>query len=389
MKMPIYKYSLIFSVLLGAATAALAQPASQNKAAASSTTDKASVEVDFWKSVERMDTADAYAAYLEAYPNGRFALLARLAMKRTSGGAQPASASAVPVPPPVASTVPASAPASVPATTPMQVQAQVTGGKLNAWSEPASGAITLDAGHKIRGPGVITVGRLGARKQLPIPEGEWVVVAATDHDSDTQPRHSAATGAVLGHGAVKLTTMTLAQFQGTIAGSLLVVTFNRVTNDMPRFTWKSAEQCVAAADQAGQAEPGAPAEYRHTAGGGRHLRLCVQVRHEANGIPAVFAPEHRKEINQNLSKLGGRLGGFNTETDLYLVDRYNAYIRITRLDCTEAQQGRPACAIPGIQPTGIAAQVAWAKAYAPSAQAGFDRDLALPELKAFGVTATN
>ena len=385
MSISIFKFSLALAVLLGSTAGVLAQPASQNKAAASSTTDKSSVEVDFWKSVERMDTPDAYAAYLEAYPNGRFALLARLAMKRTAAGAQPAPASAAPVQSPVTSSVPAVVAIPVPA----QAQAPATGGKLNPWSEPASGAVTLDAGHRIQGPGVITVGRLGARKQLPIPDGEWVVVAATDHDSDTQPRHSAATGAVLGHGAVKLTTMTLAQFQGTIAGSLLVVTFNRVTNDMPRFTWKSAEQCVAAADQAGQAEPGAPAEYRHTAGGGRHLRLCVQVRHEANGIPAVFAPEHRKEINQNLSKLGGRLGGFNTETDLYLVDRYNAYIRITRLDCTEAQQGRPACAIPGIQPTGIAAQVAWAKAYAPSAQAGFDRDLAMPELKALGVTGTN
>ncbi len=255
----------------------------------------------------------------------------------------------------------------------------VTGGKLNAWSEPASGAITLDAGHRIRGPGVITVGRLGARKQLPIPEGEWVVVAATDHDSDTQTRHG-TTGAVIGQGAVKLTSLTLAQFEGAMARSLLVVTFNRMTNDMPRFVWKGAEQCVASEDQF---------EYRHTEGGGRHLRLCVQVRHEFNGIPAVFAPENRKEINQNLSKLGGRLGGFNTEMDLYLVDRYNAYMRITRLDCTEAQQGRPACAMPGTQATGIAAQVAWVKAYAPTAKAGFDRDLAMPELKALGVTGTN
>ena len=377
MKMPIYKYSLIFSVLLGAATGALAQPASQNKAAASSTTDKASVEVDFWKSVERMDTADAYAAYLEAYPNGRFALLARVAMKRTAGGAQPVPASVAPVSPPVATSVPAAAP--VLAAT--SAQPPTAGGKLNAWSDPASGAITLDAGHRIRGPGVITVGRLGARKQLPIPDGEWVVVAATDHDSDTQPRYATnGSGAVVGQGAVKLTSLTLAQFEGAMARSLLVVTFNRITNDMPRFVWKGVEQCVASEEQF---------EYRHTEGGGRQLRLCVQVRHEATGIPAVFAPEHRKEFNQNLSKLGGRLGSFNTETDLYLVDRYNAYIRITRFDCTEAQQGRPACAMPGTQATGIAAQVAWAKAYAPSAQAGFDRDLAMPELKALGVTGTN
>ena len=378
MSRSISSLGLALLVLLGTATEALAQTAGQGKAATPSVADKSSVEVDFWKSVERMDTPDAYAAYLEAYPNGRFALLARLAMKRTSGSTQPAPASATSVTPSAVGNVPAVTPSPVPTPAPTHAQAPVAGGKLNAWSEPASGAITLDAGHRIQGPGVITVGRLGARKQVPIPEGEWMVLAATDHDSEAQPKYFGAS--VVGQGTVKLTSMTLAQFEGAVARSLLVVTFTRVTNDMLRFVWKGAEQCVASEDQFA---------YRHTEGGGRQLRLCVQVRHEANGIPAVFVSEHRKEINQNLARLGGRLGGFNTVTDLYLVDRYNAYLQITRLDCTEAQQGRPACALPGTQPIGTAAQIAWVKAYAPSAQAGFDRDLVMPELKALGVPSTN
>ncbi|KRI00720.1 hypothetical protein [Curvibacter sp. PAE-UM] len=360
----ISKLSLIFFVSLGTATGTIAQPVSQNKAP--STADRAAVEVDFWKSVERMDTADAYAAYLDAYPNGRFALLARLAMKRSSGNVQPTIASTAPVTP----TLGISAPAV--AATITQPQVSTAAGRLNAWAEPASGAIPLGAGHRVRGPGVITVGRLGARKQLPIPEGEWVVVAATDHDSDTQPRYT-TTSTSSGPGAVKLTTLTLAQFEGTTAKSLLVATFNRIVNDMPRFSWKGAEQC-AAADQAQNPE------YHHIQSS-RSLNLCVQLRHEPNGgIQAVFVPAHRKEINQNLDKLGGQLGAFNTELELYLVDRYGAYMRITRLDCTEAQRGRPACGLPGNQPVGLATQVTWSKAYAQQAYTGFDRNLALLEL---------
>lgn len=370
--MNISRFSLILFVLLAVATGAMAQPASQSKAAAPSTADKAAVEVDFWKSVERMDTADAYAAYLDAYPNGRFALLARLAMKRSSGSAQPTTASTAPVAPAVGISAPAMAATS------KQPQVSTAADKLNAWSESASGSISLDAGHRVRGPGVITVGRLGARKQLPIPEGEWVVVAATDHDSDTQPRYTTPSTSS-GLGAVKLTTLTLAQFEGTTAKSLLVATFNRIVNDMPRFSWKGAEQCAAA-------EQAKKPEYHHIQSS-RSLNLCVQLRYEPNGgIQAVFVPAHRKEINQNLDKLGGQLGVFNTELDLYLVDQYAAYMRITRLDCAEAQQGRPACGLPGIQPVGLATQVIWSKAYAQQAYTGFERNLALPELSAQAMT---
>ncbi len=369
----ISKLSLIFFVSLGTATGTIAQPVSQNKAP--STADRAVVEVDFWKSVERMDTADAYAAYLDAYPNGRFALLARLAMKRSSGGAQPVTANTAPVAPAVGVSVLAATAATT------QPQGATAADKLNVWSESASGSISLDAGHRVRGPGVITVGRLGARKQLPIPEGAWVVVAATDHDSDTQPRYTTSS-TTAGLGAVKLTTLTLAQFEGTTAKSLLVATFNRVVNDMPRFSWKGAEQCAAAGADDQAKKP----EYHHSQGG-RSLSLCVQLRHESNGgIQAVFVPAHRKEINQNLGKLGGRLGVYNTELDLYLVDQYAAYMRITRLDCTEAQQGRPACGLPGNQPVGLATQLTWSKAYAQQAYTGFDQKLALPELSAQAVT---
>jgi hypothetical protein len=375
MKTSISKFSLVFFTLLGAATTAQAQSAGQSKVAVPSMADKASVEVDFWKSVERMDTADAYAAYLETYPNGRFALLARVAMKRSSGG-QPVPTSTAPVTPSAAVLAPAVVPTPIPSPVSALIQAPIVGGKLNAWSEPASGAITLDAGNRIRGPGVITVGRIGAKKQLPIPEGEWVVLAATDHESETQPRYT-ANGTVGGIGAVKLTSMTLAQFDGTTARSVLHVTFNRVAHDMPRFVWKGAEQCLTAAD---------PSEYHDILQTSRSLKLCTQVRVESASIDVALVPAHRNEISRNLGQLGGRLGVYNTGTDFYLVDRYNNYMLINRLDCVEAQQARPACALPTSPPASMAAHIAWAKNFAPSAYTGFDRNLAVPELSALEET---
>lgn len=369
MKTSISKFSLVFFTLLGAATAAQAQSEGQSKVAVPSTADKASVEVDFWKSVERMDTADAYAAYLEAYPNGRFALLARIAMRRASGSAQSAPAAA-PVPPPAASTVPVTSPASAPATTPMLVQAPVTGGKLNAWSEPASGAITLDAGHRIRGPGVITVGRIGAKKQLSIPKGDWMVLAATDHDSEAQPRVASMPTT---NRIARLTTLTLAQFDGTTAKSLLIATFNRLPGDNPNHVWRDAVQC----------EAGNPKYKFHNKQGGFALKLCAYLHHDAQAlVEPEFVPDHDRELQINLLRLGGKLGRFNAEAVSILVDAQASYLRITKLDCLQSGTERPSCTDASAQSGRLEDHVAWIKNYAPQAMVGFTRNLDLSELHA-------
>ena len=44
--------------------------------------DDPAIEQEFWKSVEDSDDVDMYMAYLEAYPDGQFASLARLNITR-------------------------------------------------------------------------------------------------------------------------------------------------------------------------------------------------------------------------------------------------------------------------------------------------------------------
>jgi len=50
--------------------------------------DNPAIEQEFWKSVEDSDDVDMYRAYLESYPDGQFASLARLNIKRLEKSAE-------------------------------------------------------------------------------------------------------------------------------------------------------------------------------------------------------------------------------------------------------------------------------------------------------------
>jgi len=43
-----------------------------------------------------------------------------------------------------------------------------------------TGAIGFNIGDRFVGPGALSFGRFGARRQIVLPEGEWVALAATD-----------------------------------------------------------------------------------------------------------------------------------------------------------------------------------------------------------------
>jgi hypothetical protein len=109
-------------------------------------------EIEFWRSTERLGTPEAYRAYLAAFPNGLYVPLARAALG-TPAPAAPA------------------APAAKPGAT-----------TLRYFSEPAdeTGAINFNIGDRFSGPGALNLGRLGARRQMVLPEGDWVVLAGTD-----------------------------------------------------------------------------------------------------------------------------------------------------------------------------------------------------------------
>jgi hypothetical protein len=58
------------------------------------------VEMEFWRSAQRLGNAEAYRAYLAAFPNGVFAPLARAALSAQGAGAAGIGADSAPKNPP-------------------------------------------------------------------------------------------------------------------------------------------------------------------------------------------------------------------------------------------------------------------------------------------------
>lgn len=333
--------------------------------------DKTQVELEFWRSVERMGTADAYQAYLEAYPNGRFAPLARVAARRLTP--VPSATPAVPATPATAAL-----PAPIAATKPVVISAPSisSDNRLPVLQQQIqqSGGAAFAVGERMRGPGVITIGRLGARKQVPIPEGEWTLIAAVDHEADSLP----ITGRQLPIPPAKVASLALADVQGVTARSMLLVTLNRFPPAAYNFRWPDADQCEQAATQS----------WQHKREKGFFADQCMVIRPVGpKGVESVVPAALWTEMSANLGKLGGSLTNFNLETSIFTFSSQAAYMRVTRLDCHQISPGAAGCAdfSPLLgnwfkPPEGLAARTDWALQYMPLAYDGFRRNLTLPEL---------
>jgi hypothetical protein len=323
--------ALLFTALLYA-TAELsfvqAQPA-RAPILSSDTPEKNQIEQDFWKSTERVDTPEAYSAYLETYPNGHFSALARAILNKSKSQSR------------ISETRPG-----------MQ-------STLSAYSdETNTGAVDLRVGDKLSGPVTLLVGRLGAKKQILIPKGEWVVLAATDYKS-TLAR-------------INLTAVALAQFDGVRAVSFLRFAFNRSPG--PNTFWTDAAKC----------ETDGLTAIHGFKDGEFTLRRCMLVRAAPDtrlrqlGVAALWA-----DIDKSMKSLGGVFGQFNIESTMFIVNQQRVdYLQITRLDCTLRNSDGLGCQpLPdgsrraALEAPNVDVRIAWAKAYLPFAVTGFKRDL--------------
>lgn len=367
----------LVAILMSVAATASAQTANRPSPQAAAAEEKAQMELEFWRSAERMGTPEAYQAYLEAYPNGRFAPLARV-VARKSVPAPVANQAAPTVPAAAAPTIlpaPASAPA-VPVASAMPAAQPAPLSQLPVLTEQLqqSGSATFAVGERLRGPGVLTLGRLGASKQVPIPAGEWTVVAAIDHETENQ--------AILGRpgtsGFTKISSLALAEVQGTTARSLLLVTLNRLPPPAYNFRWVDVEQC----------EQANTPSWQHKKEKGFFADQCMLIRPLGpKGAEGLMPAALWKELSSNLIKLGGSLASFNLETSVFTTNNQADYLRVTRLDCHQPQAGAAGCAdfSPSMgnwfkPPEGLAARNDWALQYMPLAYDGFRRRLSLPEL---------
>jgi hypothetical protein len=206
-KRPARRWASLLTLLCAASSLQTAQ-------AQGSTPGPDAVELELWKGASLINTPSSYRAYLNRYPNGAFAEMARagLSQPATQGGAQ------APAAPQVGPT-----------------RLQLDGAALRRQAASTS-AVEFGPGAFFVGPGFVTAGHWGAKRQLAIPSGRWVVVAATDHS-------------LVGQQVVQLTTVGLLRTDSEAAGSTLFITFNRRSLPAvaaPRGTipsWEALDSC--------------------------------------------------------------------------------------------------------------------------------------------------
>ena len=297
------------------------------------------VELEFWKSADRIGTEAAYSAYLQKYPSGAFAALAKAALDKLKPGAAPSVAA------PVAATAAGSGKAAPRAT-------------LSAYSADAdTGAGGIQVGDRFYGPGTIQVGRVGSRKQIVIPNGEWVGLTAVDR---SVPHGSAS---------VLMVSAALGQFDGKRLRSLLVFDTNSWSVRLaPQFVieWERAVNCERSTHPA----------FWKSDGAGFPVRSCARVESPSPGAPENAVPDRLwSSLLANLSRLEADATSlsFNVRSVLYVTDNLGAYLEVTRFDCVGP--GECGAATPKPPESAVAARVAWAQAYVPLAIKAFRNKL--------------
>ena len=275
-------------------------------AAASAMSQVTDVELEYWRSVQRIDTPGAYRSYLDAYPKGAFAALAQLKVAPQATSLAPSKSAETPAV--VAPTAGIAKPA----------------GTLRSFSEPVnySGEFTFNLGDRLNGPGVLTVGSMGAKKQIVVPSGEWVVLAAVDTKS-TQP--SAIFNSPRAN-VVALTTFVAAKFSGNRLLSLMRVTSTRQIAKSN--TWVDLDDCDPKAGAASL-------QHKRSRSGLRDDCQSIQIENEPLGKP--FAAS--EETKSSLDKLGATASGAALVSTFVFSDSRSGYLGVTRIDWPGAVLG--------------------------------------------------
>ena len=305
---------LLLSGLLAASLAApaLAQPSPASPVAPNL------AEFEFWKSADRIGTPDAYKAYLDTYPSGHYAGLARVAMSRPASGS-PAGG-----------------------TSPRGLSDAMVK-RLYREAPPAqSGAVSFRTGDSLEGAGPITVGRFGSKMQLLVPNGTWFVLSALDHP---QVAHMAS--------------VYIGQFQGNALRSIIVYQFNG-RSFQRRLDSPMLDRCVSAAVTP---NPGAQTWQIRTG----QTHECVAVS-ASQPLPSAQDPGWSMAV-AGLQSIGASPpNNLVWRTEVHLADQLGNLLSVERYDL----------ALEGTTPE---ARLAWARAYAKIAIPAFQRDLQGEEIE--------
>ena len=206
---------------------------------------------------------------------------------------------------------------------------------------PASGAITMMPGETYHGPGPMTVGYLGAKKQLVLPNGAWVLITVAD-----RPGGQAT--------AVTLVSMVFAQFRQGQLVSLMSYLFNGRTV-RGRSHWSDADECHAAnAPRSGHKEVlvQGPA------------RVCGWTVKQS-AMPRVVDPGWEEAPNV-VQRLGSQMPPAPLQfTRAWATDYGGNYLAIRRADFE----------FPGGAQAAQTARAAWLREYLPLMLQGMDKTI--------------
>jgi hypothetical protein len=274
-------------------------------AATSAMAQGSDVELEYWRSVQRIDTAAAYRSYLDTYPKGAFAPLAKMKVAPDAAGL----------------TTPKPVEAIAAATTAKPA------GTLRSFSQSVedSGEFSFNLGDRLNGPGVLTVGSLGAKKQIVLPEGEWLALAAADTKS-VQP------GSIFNApraNVVALTTFVAAKFAGNRLLSLMRFTSTRQIAKAG--SWVGLDDCDPKAGSASL-------QHKRTQEGLRDE--CQSLHVESDPLAKPFAAS--EETRASLDKLGATVSGAALVSSFVFSDTRAGYMSVTRIDWPGAALGAEA-----------------------------------------------
>ena len=293
-----------------------------------------------WQSAERLATPDAYRAYLSRYPSGFFAPMAAAAL----GKADTLKKEALPL----------STPGPEPA------------GTLTPFTSPAeSGAVSFNIGETFNGPVGVGVGRLGAKKQLVLPSGKWIALAAHDEVANLPSSLPAWTQTY----RVTLSTVSFGRFSGGRLVSLM--TFKFSAQKAPSIAWTGVDGCDRPGTAQLQSSRPAKSAWRDEC-----VALAFGAKPLADTLPATA------EIQRSLARLGATVSGPALVSTWSYSERQRGFLGITRFDWPGPMLGNEAQAARDWNPENVTGdrQVfatrlwTWAQGYVPFAMGGFEND---------------
>lgn len=345
LKMPILPRKLVV-VTIVSAVLVLVAPLAMSESPAQSSSPPSPIEREFWSSTHQIGTVAAYQAYLNKFPNGFFVTLASAAINKAEN------------------TVSSTSPPSLRLTKDRgETDSNPRGAQFNVSKivgPTKSSAITQQVGDVFHGPGPITVGWFGAKKQIVVPRGEWVLLAAEDSLSTHTP-------------SMSLTSLVLARLEGNTVRSFLLARFNSKAGNS-RNSWSDASAC----------ESPSPstlfAWYEHEF----WVTQCVKAALLPQALSAkTLSGSIWKEVLQKLTAGDGALPNSpSLLTEMFYTGDSSNYLKVSRIDFDvslgERALGTPTSSI-DLSPAG---REKWAKAYSAVAAVGYRKKLPEDELYA-------